>query len=524
MCVFSCIVTYIRSRALFISMLIQASNISLSFEENHVLSDISFTIAQNSRIGLVGVNGSGKTTILKLLLEKISPDTGDVLVAKGCTIGYVPQVVALDPEQTVGEFLAPYAERPYLVDEALTSLATLEIKDQKIGELSGGQTTKVYLARIALFKADVLLLDEPTNHLDLVGLDWLAQYVKNYDGAVVLVSHDRQFINDTVSEIFEIERGTLTVYGGDYSFYREEKGIQAEATLLHYESQQKEKRRLTKVMRDQKDEGNRKNLDRTNHRDNDKMAASYHADRSSIKIHSAAKNTESRIGRMDLMEKPEKDKTFDLYFKPSGAQNSNVVSIKELSLAFDALLLTINDLDILYGQRIALQGANGSGKTTLIKNILNHTSHDEIQVGPGVIIGYLSQNHAELLAYTSAHHLLTSIEGVEETDAYKILSKVKIDPEHMKQDISTLSSGQKTKLLLARIMVTGANFIILDEPTNHLDIEAIEVIEQALAEFKGTLLVISHDRYFLNQIGITSYLLIEDQKLKRTSLHQKNRI
>jgi ATP-binding cassette subfamily F protein 3 len=145
-------------------------------------------------------------------------------------------------------------------------------------------------------------------------------------------------------------------------------------------------------------------------------------------------------------------------------------------------------------------------------------------VGPGVIIGYLSQNHAELLAYTSAHHLLTSIEGVEETDAYKILSKVKIEPEHMKQDITTLSSGQKTKLLLARIMVTGANFIILDEPTNHLDIEAIEVIEQALAEFQGTLLVISHDRYFLNQIGITSYLLIEDQKLKRTSLHQKNRV
>ncbi len=332
----------------------------------------------------------------------------------------------------------------------------------------------------------------------------------------MIISHDRFFLDQTVKEILELDSGSLESFGGNFTLYREQKRVQKEAYANQYENQQKEMKRLKKSSRERKEEGNKRNADRTNLRDNDKFGVNIIADRASQKAHRSGKSMEVRMERTEAMEKPEKDSALDMFFTPSGAQNSNVVSIKNLKIGFDETLFTVKVLDVSYGERISLRGQNGSGKTTLIKDILNFADHEEIQVGPGVKIGYLSQDQSGLALGDTAIDLLTSIEGVDKTAAYKILSQIKIPPEQMKQELSLFSSGQRTKLLLAKIMAEGANFIILDEPTNHLDFEAIDIIESALRAFKGTLLVVSHDRYFLESIGVTKYLYVEGKNLRQS--------
>ncbi len=494
-------------------MFIEVTKLHKSFNENIVLHDVSFSIAPKARIGLVGNNGAGKSTLLKIIQGLLPHDEGMVHIAKSVSVAYVPQIPDIDDSLSVRDFLMNYTDRPYKAEDVLASLGIPEVFEQTFGSLSGGQQTKIYLARIALFQADVLLLDEPTNHLDINGLTWLQSYLQEFKGALVIISHDRYFLDEVTAEIFELEDGSVSVYGGNYSFYKEQKGLQQEAYMNQYSQQQKEIRRLKNASLRKKDEGNMKNMDRTNHRDNDKMAVSLRADRGSKKFHSIAKSIDSRIEHIETMEKPKKESVLDIYFKPSGAKNSSVVSIKDMSVGYDEELFFIQGLDILYGQHIALQGENGSGKTTLIKRILAHAEYDQITVGSGVTIGYLSQDHLELSSEKTALELLLSIEGIDTTAAYKILSQITISPDQMKQPLSEFSSGQKTKLLLAKIMATGANFIILDEPTNHLDFQSIDIIEQALQNFRGALLCISHDRYFLEQIGVTRYLHIQDKRL-----------
>ncbi len=501
-------------------MLIEATQLHKSYNENVILDDVSFVVTPNSRIGLVGENGVGKTTLLKILQKTESFDDGFLHIKKGLRIVYVPQVPDIDVTETVSSFLSNYTDKPHIIIQALESLNANEIVHKKFGELSGGQKTKVYLARIALHEADVLLLDEPTNHLDMHGLDWLEKYIKQFKGALMLISHDRYFLDQVTTEIIELENGSLQSFGGNYSFYREQKQINKEAYAHQYQTQQKELGRLKNSANKQKEEGNRKNYNRVNTRDNDKYSAHYLADRSSNKLHNSAKNIESRMNHMNMLDKPDKEIVLDLYFRPSGAQNSNVIQIEDMDIAYTEPLLHVDSLSVLYGQRIALQGENGSGKTTLIRHILDHKKHEQIVVGPGVVIGYLSQDHAELLDNATAIDLLTEIEGIDVTAAYKILSQIKIDPKQAKQRTQDFSSGQKTKLLLALIMARGANCIILDEPTNHLDFEAIDVIESALVDFKGTLIVISHDRYFLEQIGVNKYISIKEKTLTHSRIEQ----
>jgi len=495
-------------------MFIEATKLDKSFDDNVILDNASFTVSPGARIGLVGKNGSGKTTLLKMIQGLVSYEDGNLHIKKGITIAYVPQVPDITDTQTVREFLLNYSERIHKIEEVLASLRVGGILDMQFGSLSGGQKTKVYLARIALYDADVLLLDEPTNHLDLQGLRWLEEYLRRFKGAFVVISHDRFFLDKTVTEIIELEGGVIQNYGGNYSSFREQKQIQQDAHVHSYESQQKEIKRLRQSVRSQRDEGNRKNHNRVNTRDNDKYTAHYFADRSSNKLHNAAKGIESRISQVEMIEKPEKDSVLDLYFKPSGAQNSNVITVTDMEIGYDSILFNIDSMSVNYGNRIALQGENGSGKTTLISKILQHQDHSEISVGPGVKIGYLSQDHSELDEGKTAFQLLTSIDGVDATAAYKILSQINILPDQMKQSLGEFSSGQKTKLLLAVIMASGSNCIILDEPTNHLDFQSIDVIERALSDFKGTILCVSHDRYFLDQIGITKYMTIEEGVLR----------
>lgn len=501
---------------LFMSALLEVTKIHKSFDEHIILRDISFSVLKKSKIGLVGENGSGKSTLLKIITGEETYNEGRVVKAKGVTIAYVPQVPEISADILVKSFLENYTDRPYKVEEALGVLGVQDILNKTFGSLSGGQKTKVYLARIALFDADVLLLDEPTNHLDIQGLDWLEEYLRGFEGAFVLVSHDRYFLDRVVGETIELEHAQLQAFGGNYSFYKEQKKILQDSYKKQYDSQKKEIQRLEKVSLDKKNEGNARNMDRKNHRDNDKMGVSLKADRGSKKSHATAKSIDSRIEHITALEKPKKESVLDVYFKPSGSRNSNVVGIENFDVAYskDNPLFHISNFDILYGQRIALQGENGSGKTTLIKRILNNDQYEEISLGSGVKIGYLSQDHSELHTDSTAFDLLTSIEGIDKTAAYKILSQLTIHPDQMKQKLSDFSSGQKTKLLLAKIMASGANFIILDEPTNHLDFDSIDVIEKALLDFKGTILCISHDRYFLEQIGINRYVLVEGGELR----------
>jgi len=497
-------------------MYIEVIKLNKYFNENKVLDDVSFTVAQGDRIGLVGENGSGKTTLFKIMQGLLSNDGGSVNVKKGSKIAYVPQVPDIDDETSVLDFLMPFTDLQYKIEEVLVTLGVADILEKEFGHLSGGQKTKVYLARIALHDADVLLLDEPTNHLDEEGLEWLENFIKRFKGAMMIISHDRFFLDQTVKEILELKNGEVESFGGNFTLYQEQKRIQKEAYANQYETQQKEMKRLKKSSRERKEEGNKRNADRTNLRDNDKFGVNIIADRASQKAHRSGKSMEVRMDRTEVMDKPEKDSALDMYFTPSGAQNSNVVWVRDLKVGFDETLFTVRSLDITYGDRISLKGQNGSGKTTLIKNILKSADHDEIKVGPGVKIGYLSQDHSGLVLGDTAIDLLTSIEGVDKTAAYKVLSQIKIPPEQMKQELKSFSEGQKTKLLLAKIMAEGANFIILDEPTNHLDFEAIDIIESAIRDFPGTLLVVSHDRYFLKSIGITKYLYIEGNKMRES--------
>lgn len=495
-------------------MTIQFLKASKTYNEREVLSDVSFTISDGEKVGLIGANGSGKSTLLKIITGELSPDFGSVIInPKNISIGYIPQAQDTPPEITVGEMLVLPNIQRYQIQKALAKINIEDLIDRKIGDLSSGQRTKVYLARLLVTEPDILLLDEPTNHLDVEALEWLERYLINYPGIVLLVSHDRRFIDNTVTRILNLEDGIIKSYGGNYSFYRNQKEIETEAHERLYDQQKRTINRMEQEIKEKKDRIQKLEKSDRPTKDHDKFAATFFANKASRKMARGAQSLESRLEKMTEVSKPKPDLHIKALFQPKVQSGNNVLVMEKVSKSFgDTKVLDNLTVYIQKGNRVALLGSNGSGKSTLIKIITGEILPDSgsVKLGEKVMTGYLSQEHKELSSSLTVLDELTSKSGIDRTDAYRLLRMMLLPADKIGQSVESLSSGEKAKLLLAEIMVSGANFIILDEPTNHLDIASREAVENALVNYEGTLLIVSHDRYFIDRIGMTDYIEIKD--------------
>jgi len=516
-------------------MLLEVNSIKKEYGGHVVLDNVSFTIGDKEVAALVGENGSGKTTLLKILAGLEEADSGSVhLQPKDLVISYVPQ--ALDEENL--------DLTPLEMGVAALSLAKLEISDLmnvRFGDLSSGERTKVYLARLITSdlktsgvsprmkivpakggtptvvgakddriprasargafisqKADLLLLDEPTNHLDIETLEWLENYLLEYDGSILLVSHDRRFLDNLSQKTLEIKGGKIKIYGGNYSFYRFQKEVEAEAERRAFIVQQKKVKRIEGEIKTIKTSV--QSLERgTSGTDHYVRRKAAKAARGAL---SMEKRLEKELAGSDV-KKPEADIELSAIFKPKIESSKTVVYLKGVTKSYsDRGILKPFDLLIEKGEKVALLGVNGSGKTTIIKLILGELIPDtgRVEIGNNVKVGYLPQEQAVIASSFPLIEELMARTDLDKSSVYKLARKFLFKDEDLLTRVCQLSSGQKSRLALAKIMASGANFIILDEPTNHLDIPSREALEKAIVSYSGTLLVVSHDRYFLETI------------------------
>jgi ATPase subunit of ABC transporter with duplicated ATPase domains len=485
-------------------MQLQINAISKEYTDRLVLNNISITIQHSKCYGLIGSNGSGKTTLLKIMAGMEKSDSGSVnKIPSNLSLGYVPQVSDFPENKIVTEILAESLnlneDELYKIYIALEKLGISGLALKKFKELSTGQKAKIYLSRLIIETPDILLLDEPTNHLDFDSLNWLENYLTNYSGSYLIVSHDRRFLNNTVDTIFELENGKIKIYGGNYTFYREQKEIEAEAQLKNYVAQEKKVGRILEQVRVVKN--------KTRQLEARTSGSDFYVRKKAARSASKAKSAEKMLYKQldeNGVEKPKPNYDLSVLFKPKKDGSQVVVYLDRISLSFGRQIV-FNEFSLVVnkGDRIALIGSNGSGKSTLIRLILGQIKPDSgtVEIGNNIDIGFLPQENKILDSNLSLLNYLMTHSKIDETSAYKLAKRFLFSDEDLKTNVDELSSGQKSKLVLAAIMSSGANFIILDEPTNFLDITAREALEEALASYNGTLLVVSHDRYFLERIN-----------------------
>lgn len=488
-------------------------DVSKSYDDKQILNKISFTLGKNEIVGLVGENGVGKSTLLKLITGETNLDEGNIYTQDD-SIGYLPQ----DPdfkEQTVEEFLISKLrneEDQYKIDIALEKVELEpDINTQLCKTLSGGQKTKLYLAALLLAdpKTTILLLDEPTNNLDIKALEWLEDFIINFNGSVLLTSHDRHFLDRTVDKIIEIEDADLHVYGGGYTAYRENKLKEKEAYLKKYEENTLEIKRLEKTIIEKRERVQQ--LTKQDRRDNDKFAANFFRERVTKKVSQSKSNTEAQLERLQRIEKPDKRKNYIFGFDGEVSTGKLLVSAVDINKKFDSKsILKDISFEVRGNERIWLSGTNGSGKTTLLNIISGNMESDSgiINWGKDVKFGYFSQSSSHLdLENNGITELLST--GATPTECYQSASYIHITEEDLNKPMKDLSRGQVTKIAFIKLLLGNNHLLILDEPTNHLEIETREEIENALKDYKGGILVSSHDRYFLEEIDITREVCLD---------------
>ncbi|MFJ1107090.1 ABC-F type ribosomal protection protein [Bacillus sp. RA(2023)] len=518
------------------------NNVTKSFGGNIIFENISLEIKNGERVGLVGRNGSGKTTIFQLLTGMESLDAGAIHMKKGTRIGHVAQIPKFDEDMTVYDVLSsafkaekeleremrtleknmeeerePSAlqklmERYGLIQEKFAFLGGYEIEanimkvanglqvtelfPRSFPELSGGEQTKVSLAYMLLQKPDLLLLDEPTNHLDLFAVEWLEQFLKEYNGTVMVISHDRYFLDEVVTKIFDLEDGEIHVYHTNYSQFVEEKEERLLQEFQAYQEQQKKIKKMKEAIKRLREWANQANPPNEG-------------------LHKRARSMERALERMEKLKKPILErKQMGLQFEGQERSGKDVVVMKEVSKGFaDDFLFNEANLHVRFQERAAIVGRNGTGKTTLLKLLLEEIEPDagEIRIGSSVKIGYLSQ-HAYGNMKSNVLEAFRECVAVTEGEARHILAKFLFYGPAVFKKVTQLSGGEKMRLRLAQLMYQDINFLILDEPTNHLDIESREVLEEALEQYNGTILAVSHDRYFLNKLFEKTYW-IDERKL-----------
>ncbi|ABK83625.1 ABC transporter, ATP-binding protein [Bacillus thuringiensis str. Al Hakam] len=518
------------------------NNVTKSFGGNIIFENISLEIKNGERVGLVGRNGSGKTTIFQLLTGMESLDAGAIHMKKGTRIGHVAQIPKFDESMTVYEVLSSafktekeleremrtlekdmaeeqepsvlqkLMERYGVIQEKFAFLGGYEIEANIIKvanglqvtelfprsflELSGGEQTKVSLAYMLLQKPDLLLLDEPTNHLDLFAVEWLEQFLKEYNGTVMVISHDRYFLDEVVTKIFDLEDGEIHVYHTNYSRFVEEKEERLLQEFQAYQEQQKKIKKMKEAIKRLREWANQANPPNEG-------------------LHKRARSMERALERMQKLKKPILErKQMGLQFEGQDRSGKDVVVMKEVSKGFaDHPLFNEVNLHVRFQERAAIVGRNGTGKTTLLKLLLEQIEPDagEIRIGSSVKIGYLSQ-HAYGNRKSNVLEAFREYVAVTEGEARHILAKFLFYGPAVFKKVTQLSGGEKMRLRLAQLMYQDINFLILDEPTNHLDIESREVLEEALEQYNGTILAVSHDRYFLNKLFEKTYW-IDEHKL-----------
>jgi len=514
-------------------MLVQLNNVGKSFNGEILISNINLKVEEAEKIGLIGVNGAGKSTLLKMIYGDLSQDEGEIIKSRGKTFAYLKQDSGLNLENSIKEEMLSVFNELLNVEKELRQLEKLmssqeiiedyeklekimkkyssktdyfvmqggyEIEAKintilngigfknfdlniKVSKLSGGQKTKLSLAKILLNEPDLLMLDEPTNHLDLEALNWLEGYLKSYKGAVLIVSHDRYFLDSTVSVIYEIERGKSKRYTGNYSKYVSLKAEEKELHIKNYERQQEEIKRLQTFVD--------KNIVRA----------------TSAK---AAKSKRKAIERMEKIDVPLGDlKKVNMNFEIKSKSYKEVLQFKEGIVSVgegeNKKILTEDlNFDLTRGDRVALIGPNGVGKTSLLKVLIGdlQLEHGSINWGKDVQIGYYDQEHEKLNPNnTILEEVWDDFPTMKESKIRGVLGRFLFSGEDIFKKIGDLSGGEKSRVALSKLMLIEANLLLLDEPTNHLDLQSKEVLESALKDYEGTILFISHDRYFINKIG-----------------------
>lgn len=536
-------------------IVLSANNLTKTYGTDVIIDKASFHLNAGDKVGIIGRNGAGKTTLLNMLTGELPCDEGEFFVSQNTRIGYLKQRDNFSSEGTVleeiegifsglreleneiAELSDKVAENPHdtglinRLDELqhrfdreggytyksemigiLNSMAFDEsFYNKKISSLSGGERTRLALAALLLEKPDILLLDEPTNHLDIGTLKWLEQYLEAYRGTIMIVSHDRYFLDRTVNRIFEVENHKVYSYQGKYSDYAAQKKLRRETELRAYNNQQREIARQEEMIRRMKQRG-------TEH---------------------LAKRAASREKRLDMLERIDRPESemgkMKINFKENFPSGGDVIMAENLEKSFGRgaehreLFHGVN-LDIKRGERICILGPNGVGKTTLLRVLLGELTPDAgyLKIGHNVAFGYYDQGQLLLSdANTVLEELKESYRLYTDTEMRSILGRFLFRGEEVFLPVGSLSGGEKARLSLLKLMLSGANTLILDEPTNHLDIESKEVFEEALMEFPGTVIVVSHDRYFLQRIptrileltqdGVIEYLGRYDYYLEKKS-------
>lgn len=506
-------------------MILACQGICRSFGEKEILKDASFHIEEREKAALIGNNGAGKTTLLRIIMGEISSDSGNVVLAKDKQMGYLAQYQDIHGHRTIYEELLTTKQHIIDMEEKMRSIE-LEMKhvqgqelerlmntytrlthefelengyaykseltgvlkglgfteedfDKEIETLSGGQKTRVALGKLLISQPDILLLDEPTNHLDMESIAWLETYLLNYPGAVFIVSHDRYFLDKVVTKVVEIEAGQVTSFQGNYSAYAEKKAQLRDAQYKAYLNQQREIKHQEAVIVKLKSFNREKSIRR-------------------------AESREKILNKIQRIDKPVEIQTqMRLSLEPRFVSGNDVLTVEDLSKSFPGqTLFTHISFQIKRGERIALIGNNGTGKTTMLKILNNLLPADSgsFSLGSKVQIGYYDQEHHVLhTEKTIFQEISDTYPSLTETEIRNMLAAFLFTGDDVFKEISALSGGERGRVSLAKLMLSEANFLILDEPTNHLDIASKEILEEALNSYTGTVLYVSHDRYFINQ-------------------------
>lgn len=505
-------------------MILSCNHISKSYGVETILNDCSFFINDNEKAAIVGNNGAGKSTIMKIIMGELSPDDGNVIIGKDKTIGYLAQYQDLGSDTTIYEEVKSVKQN--LIDmeqklleyekemakvsgdelskliETYTNLEhrfqllngysykseiegvikglgfTEDDFNKSVGNLSGGQKTRVSLCKLLLEKPDIIMLDEPTNHLDLNSIKWLETYLLNYNGAVLIIAHDRYFLDKIVSKVIEIENHKAHVYSGNYSDFAVKKQELRVATMNAYLKQQSEIKHQEEVIA---------------------KLRSYKQE----KFYKRAESREKQLEKMDLIEKPEELKNnMTIKLEPDIVSGNDVLSVENLEKSYNTLLFKNISFEIKRGEHVAIIGDNGTGKTTILKIINGLVDADSgmIKLGTNVHIGYYDQEQHNLTDENALfEEIANSYPNMTNTKIRNTLAAFMFTGEDVFKRVSDLSGGEKGRLSLAKLMLSEANLIILDEPTNHLDMASKEILENAINNYTGTVLYVSHDRYFINQ-------------------------
>ena len=527
-------------------IVLSCNNLNKSFGIDTILENISFTVNEGDKVGIIGVNGTGKTTLFKILSGIYGYDSGDIYLGKGVEIGYLEQNTNFQSEKSIYEevlevfsdlmemenyirnlelriseessnpnskeldkLMNEYSHKLELFSELNGYGYKSEVKgilkglgfsdddiQTPINILSGGEKTRVLLSKLLLKNPSLLLLDEPTNHLDSDAIEWLEVFLKQYKGTVIIISHDRYFLDQVVNRVFEIHNKKLKTYNGNYSKFIELSKVEKELEVKKYEDQQKEIKKQEESIERLKAYGREKHLKR-------------------------ARSKEKMLDKVEVLDRPDVHrKRASIKFSPSVSSGNDVLEVKDISMGYgERILFKDINFNIYRGEKVALIGANGIGKSTLFKIIMNELVplSGSTKLGTNVHVDYFHQEQKTLnLDNTIIDEIWDDHPELNQTTLRNMLGSFLFEDEEVFKKISTLSGGERARVAILKLILSNANFLLLDEPTNHLDIDSKEVLEEALLNYTGTLFTISHDRYFLNTVvdkilvldseGITEYL------------------